>query len=72
MYLFLIFNKMIFDILGLNMPRFQMAGDILLFILGIQKPLGIEIGHCKDHTTKAAGVVIGIPLFRLILAQSLP
>ena len=52
MYLFLIFNKMIFDILGLNMPRFQMAGDILLFILGIQKPLGIEIGPAKTIQQK--------------------
>ena len=62
MYLFLIFNRMIFDILGLNMPSFQIAGGILLFILGIQEALGIEIGRCKDQTTTAAGVVIGTPL----------
>jgi multiple antibiotic resistance protein len=62
MYLFLIFNKTIFDILGLNMPSFQIAGGILLFLLGIQEALGIEIGHCKEHSTTAAGVVIGTPL----------
>jgi len=62
MYLFLIFNKMIFEILGLTMPSFQIAGGILLFILGIQEALGIEIGRCKDQTTTAAGVVIGTPL----------
>ena len=62
MYLFLVFNKMIFDILGLNMPSFQIAGGILLFLLGIQEALGIEIGHCKEHATTAAGVVIGTPL----------
>jgi multiple antibiotic resistance protein len=62
MYLFLIFNRMIFDILGLNMPSFQIAGGILLFLLGIQEALGIEIGHCKEHATTAAGVVIGTPL----------
>ena len=62
MYLFLIFNKMIFDILGLNMPSFQIAGGILLFLLGIQEALGIEIGHCKEHSKTAAGVVIGTPL----------
>jgi len=62
MYLFLIFNKMIFDILGLNMASFQIAGGILLFLLGIQEALGIEIGRCKDHSTSAAGVVIGTPL----------
>jgi multiple antibiotic resistance protein len=62
MYLFLVFNQTIFNILGLNMPSFQIAGGILLFILGIQEALGIEIGRCKDHSTTAAGVVIGTPL----------
>jgi len=62
MYLFLFFNTMIFDILGLNMPSFQIAGGILLFILGMQMTLGIDIGKCKDHSTTAAGVVIGTPL----------
>ena len=62
MYLFLIFNKMIFDILGLNLPSFQIAGGFLVFLLGIQEALGIEIGHSKDHTKTAAGVVIGTPL----------
>ncbi|MGD0080995.1 MAG: MarC family protein [Methanoregula sp.] len=62
MYLFLIFNKTIFDILGLTLPSFQIAGGILLFLLGIQEALGIEIGHCKDRAKTAAGVVIGTPL----------
>lgn len=62
MYLFLIFNKMIFDILGLNLPSFQIAGGILLFLLGIQEALGIELGHCKEHSKTAAGVIIGTPL----------
>jgi multiple antibiotic resistance protein len=62
MYLFLVFNKVIFDILGLNLPSFQIAGGILLFLLGIQYALGIEIGHCKDRTKTAVGVVIGTPL----------
>jgi multiple antibiotic resistance protein len=44
MYLFLIFNKMIFDILGLNLPSFQIAGGFLVFLLGIQEALGIVIG----------------------------
>jgi multiple antibiotic resistance protein len=62
MYLFLIFNTMIFDILGLNMSSFQIAGGILLFILGMQEALGIDISKGKDHTKSAAGVVIGTPL----------
>lgn len=62
MYVFLIFNQMLFDILGLNIASFQIAGGILLFILGIQETLGIEIGHSKNHSKTAAGVVIGTPL----------
>ena len=62
MYLFLIFNTMIFNILGLNMPSFQIAGGILLFILGMQEALGIDISKCKENTKSAAGVVIGTPL----------
>jgi len=62
MYLFLVFNKAIFDILGLTVPAFQIAGGMILFLLGLQEALGIEIGHCKDHAKTAAGVVIGTPL----------
>jgi len=62
MYLFLVFNQVIFDILGLSIPSFQIAGGVLLFLLGIQEALGIELGHSKGHTKSAAGVVIGTPL----------
>jgi multiple antibiotic resistance protein len=62
MYLFLVFNTAIFSILGLKLPAFQIAGGILLFLLGLQYALGIEIGHCKERTTSAVGVVIGTPL----------
>jgi multiple antibiotic resistance protein len=62
MYLFLVFNTTIFTILGLNFPAFQIAGGIILFLLGLQEALGIELGHCKEHTATAAGVVIGTPL----------
>jgi multiple antibiotic resistance protein len=62
MYLFLFFNTTIFNILGLNMPSFQIAGGILLFILGMQEALGVDVGKCKDHSKTAAGVVIGTPL----------
>lgn len=62
MFIFLIFNTAIFDLLGLNFPAFQIAGGIILFLLGLQEALGIELGHTKDHTATAAGVVIGTPL----------
>lgn len=62
MYLFLIFNTYLFEILGLNLPSFQIAGGILLFILGIQETLGIDIGKTKDQSATPAGVIIGTPL----------
>jgi len=62
MYLFLVFNTLIFDILGLSISSFQIAGGILLFILGMQMALGIDIGKSKEQKTSAAGVVIGTPL----------
>ena len=62
MYLFLFCNTFVFEILGLNLPSFEIAGGILLFILGIQETLGLDIGRCKDQSTTPAGVVIGTPL----------
>ena len=62
MYLFLFCNTFLFEILGLNLPSFQIAGGILLFILGIQETLGIDIGKNKADTTTPSGVVIGTPL----------
>lgn len=62
MYIFLFFNFLIFDTLGITLPSFQVAGGILLFILGMQMSLGIEIGKPGVHSSTAAGVVIGTPL----------
>jgi multiple antibiotic resistance protein len=62
MYIFLFFNFLIFDSLGITLPSFQVAGGILLFILGLQMALGIEIGPSHNHSRTAAGVVIGTPL----------
>lgn len=62
LYIFLFFNFFIFDILGISLPSFQIAGGFLLFILGMQMALGIDIGRPKDHSPSAAGVIIGTPL----------
>jgi len=62
MYLFLFFNFLIFDTLGITLASFQVAGGILLFLLGLQMALGIDIGKTKEHTPTAAGVIIGTPL----------
>jgi len=62
MYLVLVFNTTIFAILGLDLPSVQIAGGIILLLLGIQMALGIEFGRSKEQVTTAAGVVIGTPL----------
>ena len=62
MYIFLIFNTAIFEILGLTLSTFQIAGGILLFLLGMEMALGIDLCKSKDHSPTAAGVVIGTPL----------
>lgn len=62
MYLFLFFNFFIFETLGITIASFQVAGGILLFLLGMQMALGIDFGRSKDHPRTAAGVVIGTPL----------
>lgn len=62
MYLVLIFNTTIFALLGLDLPSVQIAGGIILLLLGVQMSLGIELGHQKEQTKTAAGVVIGTPL----------
>ncbi len=62
MDLFLFGNFFIFDTLGITLASFQVAGGILLFILGLQMSLGLEIGKNRDHSASVAGVVIGTPL----------
>ena len=62
MYIFLIFNTAIFSILGLTLSTFQIAGGILLFFLGMEMALGIDLCKSKDSTPTAAGVVIGTPI----------
>lgn len=62
MYIFLVFNTTIFEILGLTLSTFQIAGGILLFLLGMQMALGIDICRSKDQSPTAAGVVIGTPI----------
>jgi len=62
MYIFLVFNTAIFKILGLTLSTFQIAGGILLLLLGMQMALGWDIAKSKDQTPTAAGVVIGTPI----------
>ena len=62
MYAFLIFNTAIFSALSIDIASFQIAGGILLFILGMQGALGFHLSERNNHAKTAAGVVIGTPL----------
>ncbi len=70
MLTFLIFNNLLFDLLGIELESFKVAGGIILFILGLQIVLGLDIGgssaghknlESPDRIGKKsmAGVIIG-------------
>ena len=61
MFAFLFGNILIFEILGISISSFQVAGGILLFLLGLQETLGIVIGTTRTNESPAS-VVIGTPL----------
>jgi len=73
MVTFLIFNNVLFDLLGIELESFKVAGGIILFILGLQIVLGLDIGgssaghknlESPDRIGKKsmAGVIIGTPV----------
>ena len=73
MLTFLIFNNLLFDLLGIEPESFKVAGGIILIILGLQIVLGLDIGgsstgHKNLESTdligkkSMAGVIIGTPV----------
>ncbi|HJJ81611.1 MAG TPA: NAAT family transporter [Methanocorpusculum sp.] len=70
---FLFFNDIVFDLLNIELESFKVAGGVILFILGLQIVLGIEIGGSSaghkslsspDRVGKKAmaRVIIGTPI----------
>ena len=70
---FLFFNDIVFDLLGIELESFKVAGGVILFILGLQIVLGLDIGGSSaghkslsspDRVGKKAmaGVIIGTPI----------
>ncbi|MDR0980855.1 MAG: MarC family protein, partial [Methanocalculaceae archaeon] len=53
MLVFLVFNDVIFSILNIELESFKVAGGIILFILGLQIVLGLEIGGKAAHEARA-------------------
>ena len=61
MYLFLFGNFVIFETLGITIATFQVAGGVILFLLGLQETMGITIGTVRSRESPAS-VIIGTPL----------
>jgi multiple antibiotic resistance protein len=59
--IFLFSGLLLLDLLGITFSSFQVAGGVILLILGIQLLLGIEFAK-TERTEKVAVVVIGTPL----------
>lgn len=62
MITFLVIGLPIFDLLGITLPSFEVAGGLLLFLIGMQQALGIEYSHESTGHQKNIGVLIGTPL----------
>ncbi|WP_298665363.1 MarC family protein [uncultured Methanofollis sp.] len=62
LFTFLLFGSLIFDILGITLPSFEVAGGVLLLIVGMQQALGIEYTPPEGGKQQNIGVIVGTPL----------
>ena len=58
---FLFFGLQIFDFFGINLNSFQIAGGIILLILGILYVFGASLKYVKSHSADLS-VPVGTPL----------
>ena len=61
LYVFLFLGLRIFDLFGINLDSFQIAGGIILLIIGILYVFGTSLKYVKHHGTDLS-VPIGTPL----------
>ncbi len=71
MLLFLMFNDVIFSVLGIELESFKVAGGIILFILGLQIVLGLEIGGKAAHEARADQAREGRELSSSVVKKSM-
>ena len=63
MLIFYLSSLRIFDLMGISLPSFMVAGGIILLILGIQGALGLSFKQSKQSKdVHVAAVIIGTPL----------
>lgn len=61
LFVFLFFGLQIFDFFGINLNSFQIAGGIILLIIGILYVFGTSLKYVKSHGSDVS-VPIGTPL----------
>ena len=61
LFVFLFLGIKIFDFFGINLDSFQIAGGIILFIIGILYAFGLSIKYVKSHGSDLS-VPVGTPL----------
>ncbi len=61
LFLFLFLGLQIFDLFGINLNSFQIAGGIILLIIGILYVFGMPLRFVKSHNADLS-VPIGTPL----------
>lgn len=61
LFVFLFLGLNIFDFFGINLDSFQIAGGIILLIIGILYVFGISLKYVKHHGTDLS-VPMGTPL----------
>jgi multiple antibiotic resistance protein len=61
LFTFLLFGSLIFDMLGITLPSFEVAGGVLLLIIGMRQALGIEYTP-EEGEQQNIGVIVGTPL----------
>ena len=63
MGIFYLFSLRLFDLMGITLPSFMVAGGIILMILGVQGALGISFRQSRQiKDVHVAAVIIGTPL----------
>jgi multiple antibiotic resistance protein len=62
MITFLFFGDRFLAILGVDLPSFALAGSILIFIMGLEMTLGIDIFNAENETKTGSIIPVAFPL----------